>query len=55
MRNGETIKSVSAELGVDIRRVAAVVRLKEVERDWESKVSFFFISPSMLLSPLFIA
>ncbi|KAI1452592.1 eukaryotic mitochondrial regulator protein-domain-containing protein [Annulohypoxylon moriforme] len=37
MRNGETIKAVSAELGVDIRRVAAVVRLKEVEKDWLAK------------------
>ncbi|KAI1092859.1 eukaryotic mitochondrial regulator protein-domain-containing protein [Rostrohypoxylon terebratum] len=37
MRNGETIKAVSAELGVDIRRVAAVVRLKEVEKDWQAK------------------
>ncbi|KAI0384563.1 eukaryotic mitochondrial regulator protein-domain-containing protein [Hypomontagnella monticulosa] len=37
MRNGETIKAVSAELGVDISRVAAVVRLKEVEKDWIAK------------------
>lgn len=37
MRNGETIKTVSAELGVDITRVAAVVRLKEVEKDWVAK------------------
>ncbi|KAI2464757.1 eukaryotic mitochondrial regulator protein-domain-containing protein [Annulohypoxylon bovei var. microspora] len=37
MRKGETIKAVSAELGVDIRRVAAVVRLKEVEKDWLAK------------------
>jgi hypothetical protein len=41
MREGETIKAVSAEFGIDIRRVAAVVRLKEVEKDWLSKVSFF--------------
>lgn len=34
MRDGEPIKAVSAELGVDIRRVAAVVRLKEVEKNW---------------------
>ncbi|KAI1423881.1 eukaryotic mitochondrial regulator protein-domain-containing protein [Xylaria sp. FL1777] len=34
MREGQTIKAVSAEFGVDIRRVAAVVRLKEVEKDW---------------------
>ncbi|KAI0012008.1 eukaryotic mitochondrial regulator protein-domain-containing protein [Xylariaceae sp. FL0662B] len=37
MRSGETVKAVSAELGVDIRRVAAIVRLKEVEKDWEAK------------------
>ncbi|KAI1178836.1 eukaryotic mitochondrial regulator protein-domain-containing protein [Nemania sp. FL0916] len=34
MHDGETIKAVSAEFGVDIRRVAAIVRLKEVEKDW---------------------
>lgn len=39
MKDGESIKAVSAEFGVDIRRVAAVVRLKEVERDWQAKVS----------------
>ncbi|KAI0162243.1 eukaryotic mitochondrial regulator protein-domain-containing protein [Xylariaceae sp. FL1272] len=37
MRRGETIKSVSAEYGIDIRRVAAIVRLKEVEKDWISR------------------
>ncbi|KAI0419102.1 eukaryotic mitochondrial regulator protein-domain-containing protein [Xylaria grammica] len=37
MRGGETIKAVSAEFGIDIRRVAAVVRLKEVEKDWIAK------------------
>ncbi|KAI0403557.1 eukaryotic mitochondrial regulator protein-domain-containing protein [Xylaria palmicola] len=37
MQEGETIKAVSAEYGVDIRRVAAVVRLKEVEKDWIAK------------------
>ncbi|KUI58969.1 37S ribosomal protein S35, mitochondrial [Cytospora mali] len=35
MVNWEGIKAVSAELGVDQRRVAAVVRMKEVEKDWE--------------------
>lgn len=44
MRRGETIKAVSAELGVDINRVAAVVRLKEVEKDWISKVNFLTLS-----------
>ncbi|KAK6066958.1 37S ribosomal protein S35, mitochondrial [Seiridium cupressi] len=37
IQKGETIKAVSAELGVDINRVAAVVRLKEVEKDWVAK------------------
>ncbi|KAJ2994394.1 hypothetical protein NUW58_g1568 [Xylaria curta] len=37
MKDGETIKAVSAEFGVDIRRVAAIVRLKEVEKDWIAK------------------
>ncbi len=41
MREGETIKGVSAEFGIDIRRVAAIVRLKEVEKDWIAKVSWF--------------
>lgn len=34
----EPIKVVSADLGVDHRRVAAVVRMKEVEKDWERMV-----------------
>ncbi|KAI0975746.1 eukaryotic mitochondrial regulator protein-domain-containing protein [Xylaria arbuscula] len=37
MRDGETIKAVSAEFGIDIRRVAAIVRLKEIEKDWIAK------------------
>lgn len=36
---GESLKSVSAEMGVDVRRVAAVVRLKEVEKRWVQDVS----------------
>jgi hypothetical protein len=35
----EPMKVVSADLGVDIRRVAAVVRLKEVEKRWMQRVS----------------
>ncbi|KAI2639444.1 eukaryotic mitochondrial regulator protein-domain-containing protein [Xylaria nigripes] len=37
VKNGEAIKAVSAEFGVDIRRVAAIVRLKEVEKEWVAK------------------
>lgn len=40
VQEGEAIKSVSANFGVDMRRVAAVVRLKEVEKAWERDVSY---------------
>lgn len=43
----EPIKVVSADLGVDHRRVAAVVRMKEVEKDWERMVCA--IPPSLLI------
>ncbi|KAM0415911.1 hypothetical protein ACHAPT_013122 [Fusarium lateritium] len=33
-RRGESLKAVSAEMHIDVRRVAAVVRLKEVEKQW---------------------
>lgn len=35
--NGESIKAVAAELSIDMRRVAAVVRLKQVEKSWISE------------------
>lgn len=35
---GEPIKVVSADLNVDHRRVAAVVRMKQIEKDWERQV-----------------
>lgn len=54
IKQGETIKAVSAELGVDINRVAAVVRLKEVERDWEAKVRLLAcITPPLHLGNLY--
>jgi hypothetical protein len=36
---GMSLKAVSAEMHIDVRRVAAVVRLKEVEKQWLSEVS----------------
>lgn len=38
-QRGESLKAVSAEMHVDVRRVAAVVRLKEVEKQWQRDVS----------------
>ncbi len=51
MREGETIKGVSAEFGIDIRRVAAIVRLKEVEKDWIAKVKLVLWYLFMLSTP----
>lgn len=46
MKDGQSVATVSAELGVDMHRVGAVVRLKEVEKEWIRKVSLpFFRSP----------
>jgi hypothetical protein len=45
MVKGLPLKAVSAEYSVDMRRVAAVVRMKEIEKRWEREVccdSFFF-------------
>lgn len=47
----EPIKVVSAHLGVDHRRVAAVVRMKQVEKQWELEVcnvyfSLYYYPPS---------
>jgi hypothetical protein len=45
---GADITSVSAAFGVDIRRVAAVVRLMAVEKQWVAEVSTsgFILFPS---------
>ncbi|KAL6718761.1 hypothetical protein ACLMJK_002995 [Lecanora helva] len=37
MEEGKSVRDVSAVLGVEINRVAAVVRLKAVEKDWEKR------------------
>jgi len=39
MQDGKSVRVVSAELGVEMSRVGAVVRLKEVEKEWEQTVS----------------
>jgi len=35
MIEGKSVREVSAELGVEMARVGAVVRLKEIEKEWE--------------------
>ena len=41
MENGHSVRNVSAALGVEMNRVAAVVRLKAVEKNWEKEVRHF--------------
>ena len=38
MEKGSSVRNVSAALGVEMNRVAAVVRLKAVEKQWEKEV-----------------
>ena len=38
MEEGSSVRNVSAILGVEMNRVAAVVRLKAVEKQWEKEV-----------------
>ncbi len=38
MVKGNSVRNVSAALGVEMNRVAAVVRLKAVEKEWEEQV-----------------
>jgi hypothetical protein len=39
MQDGKSVREVSAELAVEMSRVGAVVRLKEIEKEWEQNVS----------------
>jgi hypothetical protein len=47
----KSVRSVSVELRVDMRRVGAVVRLKELEKRMKNEVCFFFC-PCLLHHPL---
>ena len=38
MVDGQSVRTVSAALGVEMSRVGAVVRLKAVEKEWEEQV-----------------
>lgn len=50
--DGKSVRQVSAEMGVDMRRVAAVVRLVEVERRMRAEVSScLFIFPLQNVLP----
>ena len=40
MEQGSSVRNVSAALGVEMNRVAAVVRLKAVEKQWEKEVRY---------------
>ncbi len=39
-QEGQALKAIAAEMGLDVRRVAAIVRLKEAQKQWTNSVSF---------------
>lgn len=53
MEQGQPIKAVSARYSVDMRRVAAVLRMKAIEKKWKTEVGIFFFSLSLYLFPPF--
>jgi len=40
MKKGQSVREVSASLGVEMSRIGAVVRLMEIEKEWQRIVSF---------------
>lgn len=54
MKNGLSVKEVSKELGIEMSRVGAIVRLKEVEKAWQRQVRsspYLFTQSHQSLSP----
>lgn len=45
VEQGHDLSSVAATFGVDLRRVAAVVRLKTIEKQWQAEVSACMLLP----------
>ena len=45
--DGMSVRLVGAEMGVDMRRVGAVVRLKTVEKQWIDQVSTQSLKPTL--------
>ena len=43
MKEGQTVREVSARMRVEMSRVGAVVRLKEIEKEWQRIVCFILI------------
>lgn len=54
MQDARSVREVSAELGVEMSRVGAVVRLKEIEKEWERVVCLqsFILRPNILYDDL---
>jgi hypothetical protein len=52
MTEGKSVREISAEMRVEMSRVGAVVRLKEIEKEWQrivsSTLTFFLLFPRLL-------
>ena len=42
VEEGQTVRQISQDLFVDMRRVGAVIRLKTIEQQWSNQVGVFF-------------
>jgi len=52
LREGQSVRDVSSQLGVEMNRVGAVVRLMEIEKEWKrivSSLSSFLASDFMMI------
>lgn len=54
VQDKKSVRAVSIELKVDMRRVAAVVRLMEMEKAWRSQVCSTSFLPSFDLLPFLV-
>lgn len=52
MQDGKSVREVSAELAVEMSRVGAVVRLKEIEKEWLRIVSYIISDCFFSTTPL---
>lgn len=51
-KEGKSVRVVSVELGIDMRRVAAVVRLGELEQRMQNQVSYFSFCVAEVVAPV---
>jgi hypothetical protein len=54
MKEGQSVREVSAQMKVEMSRVGAVVRLKEIEKEWQRIVSSTTLNLSLPMTIMMI-